>query len=194
MTTTTTEKTAAITAAAEAVIIKTNFLKKTGIFVGENMEFDVRRAQTCDLDAIKLLLKQVLEIHHKGRPDIFRGGCRKYTDEELTGLISDDSCPIFVAVDNNEKVVGYCFCVFKQQLDSHILTDIKTLYIDDLCVDENARSQGIGKLIFNYVKSFAKEQGCYNLTLNVWACNESALKFYQKMGLEVQKQEMEALL
>lgn len=158
------------------------------------MELKVKRAQICDLEAIKLLLEQVLEIHHKGRPDIFKSGCRKYNDEELAVLIADDNRPIFVAVDSNEKVLGYVFCVFKQQLDSHILTDIKTLYIDDLCVDESARGQGVGKVIFDYIKNFAKEQGCYNLTLNVWACNEGALKFYQKMGLQIQKQEMEALL
>lgn len=154
----------------------------------------VRRAKQKDLDAIKLLLEQVLEIHHKGRPDIFKGGCRKYTDEELIMLIADDKRPIFIAVDNYDKVLGYGFCIFKQQLNSHILTDIKTLYIDDLCVDQNARGQGIGKAIYDHIKTFAKEQGCYNLTLNVWACNQNAMKFYQKMGLQIQKQEMETVL
>ena len=69
-----------------------------------------------------------------------------------------------------------------------------TLYIDDLCVDEKSRGQHIGRAIYEYVLKFAKENGCYNVTLNVWACNESAMKFYEKCGLSVQKIGMEKIL
>jgi ribosomal protein S18 acetylase RimI-like enzyme len=75
-----------------------------------------------------------------------------------------------------------------------VLTDIKTLYIDDLCIDENVRGQHIGKSIYEFVKSFAKENGCYNLTLNVWACNEGAMRFYEAVGLKPQKIGMETIL
>ena len=74
------------------------------------------------------------------------------------------------------------------------MTDIKTLYIDDLCVDENSRGQNIGKNLYNHVIAFAKENECYNVTLNVWSCNESAIKFYEKCGLRPQKIGMETIL
>ena len=158
------------------------------------MELNVRRAAAGDVEALSNLLEQVLEVHHAGRPDIFKGGCRKYTDEELLSLIENDDRPIFVGEDEHKKVIGYGFCIFRQHTQSNILTDIKTLYIDDLCVDKSVRGRGAGRVIFEHIKDFAKEHGCYNMTLNVWACNEAALKFYHKMGLKVQKQEMEALL
>ena len=155
---------------------------------------NIRRAKTTDMDGINKLLEQVLMVHHNGRPDLFKSGAKKYTDEELTLIIADDSKPIFVAVDEQEKVIGYAFCLFQQHLNNNILTDIKTLYIDDLCVDENLRGMHIGRQLYDYVLVFAKEQGCYNVTLNVWACNESAMKFYEKCGLVPQKVGMEKIL
>ena len=154
----------------------------------------IRRAKNSDMAGINKLLEQVLMVHHNGRPDLFKSGAKKYTDEELTQIIADDAKPIFVAVDKTEQVLGYAFCVFQQHLNNNILTDIKTLYIDDLCVDENLRGQHIGKQLYEYVLEFAKAQGCYNVTLNVWAGNESAMRFYEKCGLVPQKVGMEKIL
>ena len=154
---------------------------------------EIRRAYKKDADGINSLLRQVLEVHHQGRPDIFKSGGKKYTDEELLGIIADDSRPVFVAVEEN-VVMGYAFCIFQQHKDNNILTDIKTIYIDDLCVDENARGKHIGTQLYDYVTAFAKDSGCYNVTLNVWSCNESAMKFYEKRGLKPQKIGMEVIL
>ena len=98
---------------------------------------EIRRAKFEDMDGINNLLMQVCLVHHKGRPDIFKYGAKKYTDEELKAIITDDLRPIFVGVDENGTVLGYAFCIFQQHINNNILTDIKTLYIDDLCVDEN---------------------------------------------------------
>lgn len=155
---------------------------------------EIRRAQEKDMKGINDLLCQVLMVHHNGRPDLFKSDTKKYTDEELKALIHDDTKPIFVEVDENNNVMGYAFCVFIQHTADNILTDIKTLYIDDLCVDETRRGQHIGKSLYEYVLGFAKEQGCYNVTLNVWACNENARKFYERCGLVPQKIGMEKIL
>lgn len=155
---------------------------------------NIRRAKDMDMEGINKLLYEVLMVHHNGRPDLFKSGAKKYTDEELKAIIADDSKPIFVAVDEKEEVIGYAFCVFQQHVNNNILTDIKTLYIDDLCVDESRRGMHIGKQLYEYVVDFAKMQGCYNLTLNVWSCNENAIKFYEKCGLMPQKIGMEKIL
>ena len=154
----------------------------------------IRRAKASDADGINRLLYQVLEVHHRGRPDLFKSNVKKYTDDELLRIIEDDLRPIFCAVDEDENVLGYAFCVFQQNKNSNILTDILTLYIDDLCVDESVRGQHIGKSLYEYVLDFAGESGCYNVTLNVWTCNESARTFYEKMGLRPQKIGMETIL
>lgn len=132
------------------------------------------------------------KVHSDKRPDLFKVGSKKYTNEELAKIIVDDNRPIFVYVDNDD-ILGYAFCVFIKN-NSNSLTDILTLYIDDLCVDENARGKKVGTSLYNYVLQFAKDAGCYNVTLNVWACNNSALKFYEKCGLSVQKIGMEKIL
>lgn len=155
---------------------------------------NIRRAKDSDMSGINKLLQQVLMVHHNGRPDLFKANMKKYTDEELSEILADDSKPIFVALDEKEEVLGYAFCVFRQHINNNILTDIKTLYIDDLCVDEDKRGQHIGKQLYEYVLQFAKEQGCYNVTLNVWSLNENAMKFYESCGLVPQKVGMEKIL
>lgn len=154
---------------------------------------EIRRAGINDTDTINSLLRQVLEVHHKGRPDIFKGNAKKYTDEELSEIIKDDSRPIFVAEEDG-KILGYCFCIFQRNENSNILTDIKTLYIDDLCVDEAVRGKHIGTKLYDFAVNFARENGCYNVTLNVWSCNEGAQKFYETLGMKPQKVYMEEIL
>lgn len=153
----------------------------------------LRNAENKDIPRLGELLLQVLEVHHSARPDLFKSGATKYTNAELFEILKDENRPIFVAEENGE-VVGYAFCILVQYKDSNILTDIKTLYIDDLCVDENVRGKGIGRSLYNYVVEYAKACGCYNVTLNVWADNKSALAFYEKIGLHKQKIGMELIL
>lgn len=153
----------------------------------------IRQATEKDIYKISDLLKQVCLVHHKGRPDIFKVG-RKYSEEELKLILEDKERPILVAVNGSDEVMGYCFCIFQQYRDNSVLTDIKTLYIDDLCVDENLRGRHIGKELYEAAVSLARESGCYNLTLNVWSCNPSAMKFYEAQGLLPQKTYMEKIL
>lgn len=153
----------------------------------------IRRAIEKDIPKIGELLSQVCLVHHNGRPDIFNIG-RKYSDHELVELLKDENRPILVSVDENDIVMGYCFCIFQQHIKNAVLTDIKTLYIDDLCVDEKLRGKHIGKELYEAAVEFAKENGCYNLTLNVWSCNTSALRFYEYCGLVPQKIGMELIL
>ena len=155
---------------------------------------NIRRALISDMQGINKLLNQVLMVHHNGRPDLFKANVKKYTDEELEEIIEDNNKPIFVAVDDNEEILGYAFCVFQQHINNNILTDIKTLYIDDLCVDEEKRGMHIGKALYEYVVEYAKSENCYNITLNVWSCNESAMNFYEHCGLVPQKVGMEKIL
>jgi len=154
---------------------------------------EIRFAKEEDLDGINSLLYQVLEVHHTGRPDLFFGGVKKYTDDEILAILKNEETPVFVAAEDG-KVLGYAFCIFTEVKGSHILKDVKTLYLDDLCVDEHSRGKHVGKALYEHVLSFARESGCYNLTLNVWSCNESAMGFYEKMGLVPQKTVLEKIL
>lgn len=160
----------------------------------EDKNMKIRMAKDGDLEGIKALLLQVLTVHHNGRPDIFKPNSRKYTDSEIIDIIHNEKTPILIAADEEDKVMGYAFCIFQQHINSNIMTDIKTLYIDDLCVDEKLRGKHIGRELYDAVLEFARKSGCYNVTLNVWSCNESAVRFYEKMGLVPQKVGMEKIL
>ena len=153
----------------------------------------IRKAEIKDIPRITELLLQVHKVHSDRRPDLFRRGSKKYTEDELRGIIADSERPIFVAADENDDVMGYAFCVMEHFGDNS-LEEHDTVYIDDLCVDEKLRGKHIGKALYEYVLQFAKDKGCYNVTLNVWEGNDSAIKFYSKMGLSVQKYTMEQIL
>lgn len=154
---------------------------------------EIRRASARDIPAIMKLLVQVNMVHHLGRPDLFKGPTTKYTEAELAALLEDDARPVFVCAEG-ETVLGHAFCVFQQKRDDILFTDVKTLYIDDICVDEDARGKGIATALYRHVLDFARAEGCYNVTLNVWACNPGARRFYEAMGMNVQKIGMEAIL
>ena len=154
----------------------------------------VRKATEKDIPKILELLVQVDMVHHLGRPDIFKGPATKYGAEELKVILQDDKTPVFVCADENDVPLGHAFCVHKQELGSSVLTDIKTLYIDDICVDSAARGKHVGKTLYDHVIAYAREQGCYNVTLNVWTCNPGAIKFYEAMGLVPQRICMEKVL
>ena len=153
----------------------------------------IRRAEKKDADRLNELLFQVQQIHAKGRPDIFKIGARKYTREELDGILADDNRPIFV-YEEGGTVKGYVFCIFQETRETNQLHPRKTLYIDDLCVDQAERGKQIGRELYQYACSVAAENDCDSITLNVWELNGSARAFYEKMGLEPLKTTMEKRL
>lgn len=154
----------------------------------------VRRAEDKDVNRILELLVQVNNVHNDGRPDLFLRDRTKYTKEELIEIIHNDQSPVFVAVDQNDHVLGYSFGVFQSHIKDNNFPDIVTYYIDDICVDEKTRHQHVGKTLFEYTADYARDAGCYNITLNVWEKNDSAKKFYENIGFHVQKTGLEIIL
>jgi ribosomal protein S18 acetylase RimI-like enzyme len=152
----------------------------------------IRKAEKRDIKALTELLYQVDAVHHRIRPDLFKGNTPKYSEQDLADILNDDSKPIFVYDDG--KVLGHAFCQVMEVKNHRLLQDVKTLYIDDICVDEQARGQHVGKALYEYVRDYARSTGCYNITLNVWEGNDSALSFYRNMGMQVQKTGMETIL
>lgn len=154
----------------------------------------IRFAQSVDIEGILSLLRQVNNVHEANRPDLFIKDKTKYAAEELAAILDNrENRPIFVAVDENESVLGYAFCVFESHGKNN-LHDFLTLYIDDICVEETARGRHIGTALYEYVRDFAKKSGCYNLTLNVWDKNDAARAFYETCGFHIQKYGMEQIL
>ena len=154
---------------------------------------DIRLAAERDIPGMLALLLQVGQVHHEIRPDIFPAGTLKYDENALKELLKDTGRPIFVAVQGS-FVAGYCFCVHKDYGGSGVSTRRKELYIDDLCVDENRRGQGIAGALYRHVTAYAKAQGCQFITLNVWCGNDGAMRFYENAGLRPRNIMMEMML
>lgn len=155
----------------------------------------IRLAQKSDIPRIHELLTQVNNVHAEGRPDLFKRGSRKYTDEQLEDIIADqEHTPVFVMVDDNDMVLGYCFGIVEQPTGDNNRTDVKTLYIDDLCVDEVYRRQHIAQRLYDHTLDYARDNGFYNVTLNVWECNPGARAFYDKCGMKPMKTYLETIL
>ena len=152
----------------------------------------IRKAEKRDVGRIIELLHQVNMVHHVIRPDLFKPYTTKYDEQALEELLSDSNKPIFVFDDG--VVQGYAFCQVTEVKNDQLLQNIKTLYIDDICVDETARGKHVGKALYDYVHDYALSIGCYNITLNVWEGNEPAICFYRNMGMQVQKTTMETIL
>lgn len=153
----------------------------------------IRFAEPKDVAGILALLRQVGRVHHEGRPDIFRSNAQKYGASQVLHMLESTDTPIFVAAEG-DAVLGYGFCMVKQYRNDPVIADHTTLYIDDLCVDENHRGEHIGSAIYKEICRYAKMRKCYSVTLNVWSCNESAMKFYEAQGLKPQKVGMETIL
>ena len=151
----------------------------------------IRKATKNDIGRIMALLHQVDMVHHEIRPDLFKPDTSKYDEQELEALLGDESKPVFVYDDG--EVRGHAFCQITEVRDHRLLQDVKTLYIDDICVDEKARGKHVGKALYEFVRSYAQSVGCHNITLNVWEGNAPALSFYRNMGMRVQKTTMEII-
>lgn len=142
----------------------------------------IRNAETKDINRILELLGTILEYHHNLRPDLFKSNSSKYSKKEIEELLSDSNTNVFVYTDGTDYVLGYVICLTKITSNNSVLMDHKTLYVDDLCVDESNRGKRIGTKLMEYVYDFAIKNQYDSVTLNVWDNNQNAKSFYEKLG------------
>ena len=154
---------------------------------------EIRRSENRDIPGLIALLKQVGQVHHEIRPDLFRWGAQKYDEDALAQLLADENRPIFVAVEDN-TVLGYAFCVHNAWEDHGVFADRRELYVDDICVEESCRGRGVASALFEYVKAYAKDRDMDYITLNVWHGNDAAMRFYGKAGMTPRSMTMEMKL
>lgn len=158
------------------------------------MAVKVRKAQLKDVQKIAEMLRSIGELHHLGRPDIYKDNLQKYNEQEIEEILKDENSPIFVAADENDDVAGYAFCIIKEVADTKALVGRRFMYIDDFCVDEKHRKQNIGKQLMQQVIEEGRKMNISSIELNVWEFNGNAVKFYEKCGFTTQKREMEIIL
>ena len=160
----------------------------------ETGQTEIRRAVRSDIPKLEELLLEVLNIHAAGRPDIFIPDTTKYSRDELEEMLRDPMRPVFVITDETHTVAGYAMCEIHRRMHSSNMTDIITLFIDDLCVSKTKRGMHYGARLYEAVKDYARSIHAYHITLNVWTCNPGAVAFYETIGLKPMEYVMEEIL
>lgn len=154
-----------------------------------------RMAAAGDIPRLLEMLDDIVALHQQGRPDIFRpGGCRKYTEDQLRDLLAAPDTPIFVAADEQDQVVGYIFAQIHRYHGHPVYADRDELYIDDFCVLPSLRGQHVGTQLFSRFRDYAVREGFDAIYLNVWEFNESAVRFYESLGMVTRSRHMELRL
>ena len=60
-------------------------------------------------------------------------------------------------------------------------------HIEDIVVDKELNSKGIGKKLLNELVSYAKNNGCYKVILD---CRNEIIPFYEKCGFKKKEEHM----
>lgn len=112
--------------------------------------------------------------------------------EAITG-VKKSKTKIYVAEKDGE-VLGHIFFEIQDHSGEAHRQNGKSIYIDDLCVKEEARGLSVGKQLLDFAKEYGKKAGCYHLTLTCFWGKQAAYSFYEKQGLKPLNVEMEILL
>jgi len=152
------------------------------------MEF--RKAKKEDLSQVVEIMEQIQRLHEEARPEIFKSKTKEQIEQEALELIEDEKEYVIIAVNDGE-VCGILMCNLKDVKNHRNLKDSKSLWIDELGVNEKYRKLGIGKQLMKHAEELAKELKCKTITLNCWSFNENALRFYEKQGMVNQRIIME---
>lgn len=151
---------------------------------------DIRQANKNDVPQIIPLIEQVSKLHIEKRPDVFKVKTHEEIKNNLEEMIQDESNIILIAEDK-QIVLGIIICKVKE-INNHInLKNAKVLWINEICVKQEYRRNGIGRSLIKQAKEIAKANNCLRLELNCWELNEEAMQFYENQGLTTQRRIME---
>ena len=150
----------------------------------------VREGKIEDIEQLVAIMKQTYNIHYKNRKDIFKKKEIETMKEWIRSEMDNKEKYILVA-EENKTIYGVLIYKIKKIQNNINLKDCTNIWIDEICVDEKYRSQGIGKLLINEIKRIAKKLKYNKIELNCWEFNERARKFYKENGFESQRRIME---
>lgn len=147
------------------------------------MNINIRDAVAEDFERIRPLQKEIADLHHEGRPDLFKTEARYFTREDFAWRLNEPRHTVYIAETENGEVVGYVFAWINYCRNHSTYVDFDCFYIDDICVLKSYRRRGIGRMLFERCRKKAKESGCRMMELGVWSFNKDAVAFYESCGM-----------
>lgn len=153
----------------------------------------IRFAKEDELERINVLRKQVNDLHVEGKPDVFKPGFNEELQNYVYYIFKDPEQKIVVA-DKDGEICGFAILHHIYKPENPFMKVRDFLDIDEFCVDEKHRREGIATAMVEFIKNFAKEQGYHRLELNMWEFNQDALAFYEAAGFKTFRRYMEMFI
>lgn len=150
----------------------------------------IRDMTVKDFEGVNELMKEVHAIHVENRPDLYIDLEEPCSKKQFEEDVNNENIISILAEEENQ-ILGICFVSFREKT---CMVEKRTAYMDDLCVGNKYRKQGIGTKLFYYAQEQAKRMGAERLDLMVWGFNEAAYHFYDKLDMNVQRYIMEKIL
>lgn len=164
---------------------------KGGIFIN----LIVREANVNDYIGISSLVLEVHNLHVENRPDVFLEVDNPFLKEQFEDLLNSNDTKLFVVENtDNKDLVAYSIVKIMATSCLPILIQRRFAYIDNFCVKDSYKRNGIGKLLFQHIIGYAKSQGASSLQLSVWEFNHDAINFYKAAGMSTRNRKMELKL
>jgi GNAT superfamily N-acetyltransferase len=152
---------------------------------------EIRKAKIEDLEEITELLIQVKKLHENGRSDIFKPTMKSQAEEETIEILSGKRFQTIIATNEEDKAIGMAIYEVKERKGHKNLKDARTLWVEDIVVEEKQQGKRIGTRLMEELQKIAKKKKCIRIELNVWNFNTKAYEFYQKLGMNEQRTIME---
>jgi GNAT superfamily N-acetyltransferase len=141
----------------------------------EQMNVNIRNAEKKDMPQVLELIKELAVF--EGEPDAV-----EVTAAHLEAEGFDNSLFTCFVAENETEIVGMALVYFRFSTWKG-----RTVHLEDLIVKQEYRSNGIGKLLYNTVVSYARQQGVKRVEWVVLDWNQNAIDFYEKSGATILK-------
>ena len=136
------------------------------------------------------LRKQVNDLHVEGKPDVFKAGFNDELYNHIYDIWNDPEQEIVVA-DADGIICGFAVVHHIYKAENPFMFERDFIDVDEFCVDERFRRQGIATEIITFIKEYTKEKGFKRIELNMWEFNQGALEFYEAVGFNTYRRYME---
>lgn len=150
----------------------------------------VRFAKEKDLDRVNELRKQVNDIHVEGRPDVFKAGFGEEIRDFAKIILESENSDIIV-VEHDEKICGMACVDYVNRPETPYGKARSFYHVQEIAVDAKFRRQGVAKELLEFMIADAKKRKLDKIELDVWEFNDSAIKFYEKVGFSQTRRWME---
>ncbi|MGB3341435.1 MAG: GNAT family N-acetyltransferase [bacterium] len=146
------------------------------------MDINIREAKMQDYETLCSIFEEGDEYHRQALPHIFKkpdGSVR--TKDFISSIISSKDEILFVA-ELNDTIIGVVLIGIRTAPYIDIMVPRRYAVIDNIVVLKVHRGKGVGKMLMKKAHEWISSKDIKHIELHVWEFNQSAIKFYEKLG------------